>query len=75
VELQTHFRVIVVSDVFEGQTLIRRHRSIQETLGDELGHSVHALSIVARTPAQWKASKDYQPSPSCMGGDGTFSKK
>ena len=67
---ETHFKVIVVSDTFCGLTPIKRHRSINEILKEELSASVHALSITAKTPEQWSANNDVAKSPPCRGGAG-----
>ena len=69
---ETHFKVIVASDKFEGKSLVARHRAVNETLSDELSSGVHALSIVAKTAAQWSAMSDkpVDPSPKCRGGFG-----
>ncbi|KAF9406972.1 hypothetical protein HW555_012842 [Spodoptera exigua] len=68
---ETHFKVVVVSDKFEGLPLIKRHRLINEILKDELQSGVHALSIVAKTPQQWDSSdKVVESSPTCKGGFG-----
>jgi BolA protein len=43
---ETHFKVIIVSDVFDGKILIDRHRLVNECLALELAErGVHALSI------------------------------
>eukprot|EP00051_Salpingoeca_urceolata_P002132 m.47489 g.47489 ORF g.47489 m.47489 type:complete len:139 (-) comp11922_c0_seq2:44-460(-) len=65
---ETHFKVVAVSPMFEGMPLIKRHRLVNETLAEELASSVHALSIVARTPAQWEKSSTVDKSPNCLGG-------
>jgi BolA protein len=65
---ETHFKVIVVSDAFEGKKLIERHRLVNETLAVELAGPVHALSIVAKLPAQWAQNSAVDPSPKCLGG-------
>ena len=49
-----HFQVTIVADVFEGQTPIERHRIVYTALGSDVGGAIHALSIRAFTPAQWK---------------------
>lgn len=50
---ETHFAVEVVSAEFEGKAQPARHRMVYRLLGDELGvGGVHALQIVARTPAE-----------------------
>ncbi|XP_059084937.1 bolA-like protein DDB_G0274169 [Tigriopus californicus] len=69
---ETHFKVMIVSDVFKDLALIKRHRLVNETLTEELESGVHALSIVAKTPEQWENvdNKTIEPSPSCRGGFG-----
>ncbi|XP_041363986.1 DNA-binding transcriptional regulator BolA-like isoform X1 [Gigantopelta aegis] len=68
---ETHFKVLVVSEAFANQPVIKRHRMVNETLKEELGGSVHALSIVAKTPDQWEQSeKKIGKSPACLGGAG-----
>lgn len=68
---ETHFKVIVVSELFKDKLPIARHRMINEALQSELESDVHALSIVARTPEQWEESNKKVPqSPACGGGFG-----
>jgi BolA family transcriptional regulator, general stress-responsive regulator len=47
---QTHYRIYIVSDVFNGKTRIERHRMINQSLATELGGGVHALAIHASAP-------------------------
>ncbi|MDF2154380.1 BolA/IbaG family iron-sulfur metabolism protein [Vibrio sp. CAU 1672] len=66
---ESHFKVIVVSDVFEGQRLVGRHRQVHQILSYELEEKIHALAIHTYTEAEWKAEQDGAPdSPMCMGG-------
>ncbi|XP_072939932.1 bolA-like protein DDB_G0274169 [Epargyreus clarus] len=68
---ETHFKVVVVSNKFEGLPSLKRHRLVNDVLRDEIRSSVHALSIVAKTPDQWEASQKFvESSPNCMGGFG-----
>ncbi|XP_028412297.1 bolA-like protein DDB_G0274169 [Dendronephthya gigantea] len=68
---ESHFKVVVVSRKFEKLPLIQRHRLINEILENELANSIHALSIQAKTPEQWKASGGkVNKSPPCLGGSG-----
>ncbi|CAH2070960.1 unnamed protein product, partial [Iphiclides podalirius] len=68
---ETHFKVVVVSDKFDGLALIKRHRLVNEILKEELKNGVHALSIVAKTTKQWEESeKIVESSPNCRGGFG-----
>lgn len=49
---ETHFKVKVVSEEFEGKSLVKRHRLVYDLLQDELQSGLHALSIVAKTPEE-----------------------
>ena len=68
---ETHFKVVVVSDAFEGKALVERHRLVYETLGDEIRAGVHALTITSRTPAEWQKNGVAAASPPCLGGSKT----
>ncbi|XP_076171984.1 DNA-binding transcriptional regulator BolA [Ptiloglossa arizonensis] len=67
---ETHFKVIVVSDVFKDKPLLKRHQIINKLLQAELEDGVHALSIVAKTTDQWEDNNKITPSPACKGGFG-----
>ena len=47
---QTHFRIYIVADAFQGKSRLARHRMINETLAGELQSGVHALAIHAASP-------------------------
>lgn len=49
---ETHFRVDIVSDGFEGKSRIERHRMINAALAAELAGPIHALALKARTKAE-----------------------
>jgi BolA family transcriptional regulator, general stress-responsive regulator len=67
---ESHFRVTVVSDEFNGMSLVKRHQKINEVLRDEMEGPIHALSIRAKTPHQWKDNAGLiQPTPKCEGGE------
>lgn len=66
---ESHFKVVVVTDRFEGVPLVQRHRRVNEVLKDELAGKIHALSVHAYTPAQWTGRGEVIPaSPPCRGG-------
>ena len=65
---ETHFKVVVVSAVFEGKSAVERHRAVYELLAAEIKGGVHALTITSRTPREWDASSTVAPSPPCLGG-------
>ena len=51
-----HFSAVVVSDDFEGKTMLQQHRLVYAALGDRFGtEEVHALGLRTFTPAQWRA--------------------
>jgi BolA protein len=45
-----HFRVLIISEVFEGKAMIERHRMIYRVLGEMMKLDIHALAIDAWTP-------------------------
>ncbi|BAT07167.1 Os09g0270900, partial [Oryza sativa Japonica Group] len=49
---ETHFNVRVVSEAFQGKSLLKRHRAVYDLLQDELKNGLHALSIDAKTPSE-----------------------
>jgi len=67
---ESHFKVIVVSDVFDGIRLVGRHQRINSILSVELKTKLHALSIETYTTAEWlKRSGTTLSSPPCLGGN------
>ena len=50
-----HFRALVVSDRFEGQSRVARQRLVYAALAEEMGAEIHALAMQTLTPAEWKA--------------------
>ncbi len=49
-----HFRVTVVTRAFAGHARLARHRMVYDALGDAMQHDIHALSVRAFTPEEWK---------------------
>jgi BolA protein len=49
---ETHFRVLVVSDRFQGMSRVARQRLVYDTLSAELTERVHALQLTCRTPEE-----------------------
>jgi stress-induced morphogen len=72
---ETHFKVTVVSSMFDDHKLIARHRLVNNALKKELDGPVHALSISAKTPAQWAKTTTPHTTPGCKGGDGSLPPK
>ncbi len=51
---ETHFSVVIVAHSFKGQTRLTRHRCVYEALQKAFQDHVHALSIRALTPEEYK---------------------
>lgn len=69
---ESHFKVVVVSEKFEGTRLVGRHRAINSAVSEADGSlGFHSLEIgAAKTPSEWDKNSDVAPSPKCKGGDG-----
>ncbi len=53
----SHFDVIVVSEEFEGKSMVDEQRMVFATLGDKItSGEIHAINIKAYTPAEWKTA-------------------
>ena len=67
--LDTHFKLVAVSDDFAGKRLIQRHQAIFGLLADLMQNPIHALSMHLYTGAEWEERAGEVPlSPKCMGG-------
>jgi BolA protein len=47
-----HFRVLVVSEAFEGVARVARHRLVYDALSDLMPQRIHALALRTRTPSE-----------------------
>jgi len=47
-----HYRVTIVSPLFEGKSLIARHRMVYDALAAEMQQAIHALALTTLTPSQ-----------------------
>jgi acid stress-induced BolA-like protein IbaG/YrbA len=52
----THFEAVVVTAQFAGKRTLQRHQMVYAGLGARMGREVHALSIQAFTPDEWRAA-------------------
>jgi len=52
-----HFEALVVSDQFEGKSLVERHQTVYAALGDAMRQQVHALALKTLTPAQYQTRR------------------
>ena len=66
---ESHFKVVIVSELFEAKSLVEQHQMVNRVLAEDLAGPLHALSIQAKTPAQWERSGHHvRNTPDCMGG-------
>jgi len=47
-----HYRLTLVSDAFEGESRLGRHRLVFDALGNMMDTDIHALSIQALAPSE-----------------------
>jgi acid stress-induced BolA-like protein IbaG/YrbA len=50
----THFEALVVADAFDGKRPLQRHQLVYKCLGNLMGNEIHAISIQAHTPDEWR---------------------
>jgi BolA family transcriptional regulator, general stress-responsive regulator len=66
---ESHFKVTVVSERFDGAKLVARHRLVNQMLRDEMAAGLHALALHTWTPEEWYEKGGTAPdSPPCLGG-------
>ena len=65
---ESHFKVVVVCNAFEGRPTLHRHRMVYGLLNEELAGPVHALALHTYTVGQWQALGTAPASPECRGG-------
>ncbi len=65
---ESHFKVIIVSDTFAGQSRIQRHKMVYSAAAKEV-ELVHAFSVSAFDADEWSLKQGSIPaSPPCLGG-------
>lgn len=52
-----HFEALVVCEEFAGLPVVRRHRKVYAALGDKMHSEIHALSMRALTPEEWRKAQ------------------
>ena len=64
----SHFKITLVSSLFEGKSLVARHRMVQSAVKPLTDGVVHALGIHTYTPEEWQLRGAVAPeSPTCSG--------
>jgi BolA family transcriptional regulator, general stress-responsive regulator len=65
---ETHFKVVIVTDLFNDTRKVARHQQVYGALSAQLEGPVHALALHTYTPAEWADREQAPDSPNCMGG-------
>ena len=66
---ESHFKITIVSDIFEDMRPVQRHQKIYEILKVEM-KKIHAIAIHPYTANEWKdISGEDLKSPNCLGGE------
>ena len=65
---ETHFKVVLVTEQFAGQSQVQRHQAIYAVLAEELAGPIHALALHTYSTDDWAESQRQAPdSPHCLG--------
>ncbi|MWV13169.1 BolA/IbaG family iron-sulfur metabolism protein [Pseudomonas sp. R-28-1W-6] len=64
---ETHYKAVVVSDLFAGLNAVKRHQKVYASLG-ELMPQFHALALHTYTVQEWAEQGGAPDSPTCKGG-------
>lgn len=67
---ESHFKIVLVSESFEGMTKIARHRCIYELLALDLQQGIHALALHLYTPTEWQKLGEAVPCSTTCAGHG-----
>lgn len=66
---ESHFKLVIVTDSFDGVPRVRRHQTVNAILKDELAGPLHALSMETLTQEEWQLKNGaIRESPDCHGG-------
>jgi len=49
-----HLAATVVSETFDGLSLVQQHQAVYDALGDHMTTDVHALELKTYTPAEYE---------------------
>ena len=59
----SHFKLVIVSDVFEGMRKVQRHQKLYQLFADDLKNGIHLY-----TKSEWESLGEAFPkSPNCLG--------
>jgi len=64
----SHFKIVLVSDAFEGISKVARHQKIYQLFSQDLKNGIHALALHLYTKQEWdKLGRQFPKSPNCAG--------
>ena len=67
---ETHFKIVMVSNDFEGLSLLKRHQLVYKILSKEMKQGIHALALHTLTESEYEKRLGTIPSsPLCLGGN------
>ena len=59
---ESHFKVVIVSEAFDGLRLVQRHQKVYAAVGDLLAPSrIHALALHAFVESEWQGQDTSSP--------------
>lgn len=64
---ESHFKLTLVCDEFQGVSKVRRHQQVYGVLAEEMAGPVHALALHVFSPEEWQ-QQNVPASPQCLGG-------
>jgi len=63
---ESHFRVFIVSNKFNGLSLIKRHQMVHQAVNEQIKNKIHAFSQQTLTPKEFEERGASLPlSPPC----------
>ena len=65
--LETHYKVVLVTEQFAGLSRVKRQQLVYATLGELMGQ-FHALAQHTYSPEEWAQVGAAPASPTCAGG-------
>ena len=69
---ESHFKLVIVSPVFENLSRVQRHQKVNGVLAKELKEDIHALSMATHTGPEWQErGGKVMESPLCHGDSKT----
>ena len=64
---ESHFKLLIVDAVFQGQSRVQRQRKINELLASEFEQGLHALTMRLLTPEEAEKQNVAFTVPNCQG--------